>query len=331
MTGPLAVLSSLLFLGVLAPGLGAAEPPHPEASSSEKTSLAADREAILAMAGEWRVVYRFEEILSWKPGYLLRPPYKIRGFEAVVLLEDKGGHIALQHLLVGAKGEVTKHWRQDWDYQRSVFWEYAGQGRWRSRDLDPKEVEGSWTQTVWNVDDAPRYAGYGRWRHERGVSEWVSHPLRRPLPRREITRRKDYGLLRSVMHQIVFGDGWILEEENDKVRRGEREESVLAREIGVIAYDKGSGADFPAAGRYLQKTGPFWKVVRSAWNRILEQNREIGYKGKQDAKELAESLFEAAEKFDPAKESEEQAWKEILGLIGEHCFFLPKETSESGR
>ncbi|WP_018291142.1 hypothetical protein [Verrucomicrobium sp. 3C] len=40
---------------------------------------------------------------------------------------------------------------------------------------------------------------------------------------------------------------------------------------------------------------------------MLEQNREVGYKGKQDAKELAESLFEPAEKFDPAKESREYA------------------------
>ncbi|QSR85257.1 DUF6607 family protein [Methylacidimicrobium sp. B4] len=327
MAPPSSILALFLFGAAAVPAFGAEVPPRhgePAAAGAREAAFEADRKAILAMAGEWRVSYRFEEILSWKPGYALHPPYKIGGFEKVVILEDKGGHIALQHLLVDAKGAVTKHWRQDWDYQRSSFWEYAGKGGWRSLDLGPKEVEGSWTQTVWNVDDAPRYAGYGRWSHAEGVSEWVSHPLWRPLPRRELTRRSDYDLLRSVMHQLAFGGGWILEEENDKVSRGEGGESVLARELGVISYGTGRGADFPAADRYLRKTGPFWKSVRSAWSRILEQNREVGYKGKRDAKELAESLFAAAETFDPATESEEQAWNEILGLIGEHCFLVPK-------
>ncbi|WP_202214063.1 DUF6607 family protein [Methylacidimicrobium sp. AP8] len=322
-------LGWLLLLGTLAPEPGAAEPPPPAASASEDASFAADRRAILSMAGKWRVVYRFEEILSWRPGYRLRPPYTIRGWEAVCVLEDKGGHIGLQHLLVGAKGEVVKHWRQDWDYQRSSFWEYAGRGRWRFFAVDPKEVAGCWTQTVWNVDDAPRYAGYGRWRHEEGVSEWVSRPLRRPLPQRELGRRRDYDWLRSVMHQIVFGDGWILEEENDKVSGSGGRETMLAREIGVISYRKGGGADFRAAERYLEKTGPFWGAVRAAWDRILEENREVGYKGKEDARELAESLRAAAARFDPARESREQAESEILGCIREHCFLLPKEKSES--
>ncbi len=326
MAHPSPVLALLLFGAAALPAVGAAELPRPTASPSETASFEADRKAILSMAGEWRVRYRFEEIFALQPGYGLPPPYRIAGSEKVVVIENEGGHIALQHLLVGAKGEVTKHWRQDWDYQRSSFWEYAGEGRWRSLDLDPKEVEGSWTQTVWNVDDAPRYAGYGRWSHRRGLSEWVSHPLNRPLPRRELSRRSDYAFLRSVMRQLLYGAGWILEEENDKVSRGAEGDAVLARELGVISYGKESRADFPAADRYLRKTGPFWKAVRSAWEQILEQNREIGYKGKGDAKELAESLFEAAEKFGPAKESEEEVRNEALGLIGKHCFLVPKES-----
>ncbi|VVM08390.1 hypothetical protein MAMC_02100 [Methylacidimicrobium cyclopophantes] len=330
-------ISLLLFGGAVFSLFGAEGPPGKSLHAGpepERTPFEADRKAILSMAGDWRVAYRFEEIFSLKPGYSVHPPYKIAGFEKVVVLEDEGGHIALQHLLIDGKGAVTKHWRQDWDYQRRSFWEYVGKDRWKSVDLAPGEVEGSWIQTVWNVDDAPRYAGYGRWRHREGFSEWVSHPLWRPLPRRELSRRSDYDLQRSVMHQLVGGGGWILEEENDKVRRSETGEEVLARELGVISYRKGSGADFTAAESFLQKRSPFWKIVRTAWNRIFEQNREVGYKGKGDGKELAQDLFAAAERFSLGKETEERARGEILELIAKHCFFVARdgsETDSSGR
>ncbi|MGD9897171.1 MAG: DUF6607 family protein [Candidatus Methylacidiphilaceae bacterium] len=320
----------LLFGGTIFSLFGADGPPGKSAErlhEPEKASFETDRKAILSMEGSWRVGYRFEEIFSLKPGYSVRPPYKIAGFEKVVVLEEQGEHIALQHLLIDARGTVTKHWRQDWDYQRRSFWEYAGKDRWKSVDLAPEEVKGSWIQTVWNVDDAPRYAGYGRWRHRKGFSEWVSHPLWRPLPRREVSRRSDYDLLRSVMHQLVGSEGWILEEENDKVSRDQTGESILARELGVISYRKGSRVDFAAADSYLRKRAPFWKIVRDAWSRIFEQNREVGYQGKEDGRELAEGLFAAAERFGSGKVREERARVEILELIAKHCFFVAKNES----
>ena len=66
---------------------------------------------------------------------------------------------------------------------------------WNTVTLTPEQAAGTWTQLVTNIDDTPRYEGYGQRTHENGESLWQSHPTRRPLPRREYWTRDDYDYL----------------------------------------------------------------------------------------------------------------------------------------
>jgi hypothetical protein len=65
---------------------------------------------------------------------------------------------------------VVKHWRQDWQYQDTEMHAFQGNGVFVRQGLDATATEGTWTQTVYQVDDSPRYEAIGRWTHTQGVS-----------------------------------------------------------------------------------------------------------------------------------------------------------------
>ena len=163
-----------------------------------------DRRAILAMAGTHRVSFDFLEIVGYAPGFEPAKPYRSWGTEHVYVVEDNEERISLQHILimtiVGEDGEqmgpfVTKHWRQDWVYEDPEVHAYRGLGTWARETRDESERAGQWSQTVWQVDDSPRYAAWGEWRHTPERSWWTSGETWRPLPRREFSVRDDYDAL----------------------------------------------------------------------------------------------------------------------------------------
>jgi hypothetical protein len=84
--------------------------------------------------------------------------------EIVLVEEDHGDRIVLQHILVAPSGFVTKHWRQDWVFQATERLEFVADQRWDVRPVDPARVPGSWTQCVYEVSDAPRGRTRGRLR-----------------------------------------------------------------------------------------------------------------------------------------------------------------------
>ncbi len=45
-------------------------------------------------------------------------------------------------------------------------WVYTGDQRFEQQKRDPAEIPGTWTQFVYEVNDAPRYSGNGRWNHD---------------------------------------------------------------------------------------------------------------------------------------------------------------------
>ncbi|MDE2366658.1 MAG: hypothetical protein KGM95_06970, partial [Betaproteobacteria bacterium] len=143
-----------------------------------------DRRAILAMSGEYEVQFKFDETVILMPGYERKSPKRSMGFEFVVLVEDTGRRISLQHILVMGN-TITKHWRQDWVYESPTRWVYTGNQHFELRERDPAGISGTWTQFVYEVNDAPRYSGNGKWNHRYGVSTWTSDRTWRPLPRRE--------------------------------------------------------------------------------------------------------------------------------------------------
>ena len=223
--------------------LGAPAMPSADAATFEQ-----DRKAILAMAGDYHVTFDFRETVALAPGYELKKP-KVSGAEEIVrVVEDRGDFISLQQILVMKMGDdtyVTKHWRQDWQYQPESVLVFIGGNAWETRPVSAAERKGKWAQTVYQVEDSPRYGAVGAWTHDNGVSQWTPPAEMRPLPRRDMTTRDDYDAVLAVNRHTITPFGWVQEEENSKlVLRGDHH--VLVREIGVNSYKR---ADQPREGR----------------------------------------------------------------------------------
>jgi hypothetical protein len=241
------------------------------------TAPAADREAILAMAGAFRVQFTFRETVPLSPGYEPRAAYQTDAVELVEVIEDRGGFISLQHvLLVGAEGPrptVVKHWRQDWTFEDGDLLEFAGEDRWVRRRLDAGTVRGTWSQAVYQTTDAPRYESIGRWTHEAGRSAWESQETWRPLPRREHTTREDYHVLVSRNRHVITPEGWVHEQDSRKLvlDAAGRPERHLVHETGLNRYVRCDPALLAPATDYWQQHAAAWSEVRAAWNRVLDR------------------------------------------------------------
>ncbi|MCG6116651.1 MAG: hypothetical protein MEQ07_00395 [Aquimonas sp.] len=229
---------------------------------------AADREAILSMLGEYRVSFAFDETVVLQPNYERKEDKRSGAHELVVLVEDSPERIVLQHLLVGRNGHVTKHWRQDWLWQAEQRLEFSADQTWILRQVPAAQREGAWTQCVYEVSDAPRYCGTGRWNHRYGSATWTSDRSWRPLPRREYTQREDYNALNVENRHTITPHGWTHEQDNSKVVRAAdgSTEAVLVREFGFNDYRRIEGHDFGPAYRYWEATADYWARVRQEWS-----------------------------------------------------------------
>lgn len=258
---------------------------------------ARDREAILAMAGTYTVDFNFRETVPLEPGYVLKEPYHASAaVELVEVLADEPGRIVLQHVLA-LEDRVVKHWRQDWLYENRDLYEFAGDGTWQHRRLTADEARGTWTQRVYQVDDSPRYQGFGAWTHVDGVSAWESNWTWRPLPRREYTKRDDYDVMIGRNRHTLSHTGWVHEQDNYKLVLRDGERHVLCRETGLNTYDHIDVAKADAARGYWSRTREFWKQVRSAWDGILVPGATVALQSEIDDKPLWKSMFELATEF----------------------------------
>ena len=227
-----------------------------------------DRRAILAMVGNYRVSFHFDETTLLDPGYLPRPAKDVTGTEAVVVVSDEPRRIELQHLLVLPAGMVVKHWRQVWVYEAADHFRFLGAQQFDRRTRTEQERTGTWTQLVYEVSDAPRYAGSGTWVHQKSSSTWASETTLRPLPRREYSSRKDYDLIIGENRHTITPLGWTHEQDNTKVIRRDGVERPLVREFGFNEYTR-INDPLDAAQRYWKETAPFWAVVRARWETQL--------------------------------------------------------------
>ena len=249
---------------------------HPVAGCAlNERAFDCDRRAILAMLGEYQVTFNFNETVVLRPGYVRKEPKHSAGFETVVLVDDSGSSISMQHILVGADGITIKHWRQEWIYEQSSHWAYVGNQRFEHHHRKPASVPGTWTQLVFEVNDGPRYAGSGRWNHRYGVSTWTSERTWRPLPRREYTTRNDYQLLNVENRHTITPQGWTHEQDNTKVVREGGEDTILVREFGFNDYRRITGFNFSPGLTYWKATESFWSVVRARWDDELDKEGRI--------------------------------------------------------
>ncbi|SEL41473.1 DUF6607 family protein [Nitrosovibrio tenuis] len=240
-----------------------------------KNPFDCDRRAILAMSGGYEVQFKFDETVVLMPGYTRKEPKRSMGFEYVVLVEDAGRRISLQHILVMGN-TVTKHWRQDWVYESPKRWVYTGNQHFEQQERDPAEIPGTWTQLVYEVNDGPRYSGSGKWNHRYGVSTWTSDRNWRPLPRREYTKRSDYQLINTENRQTITPQGWAHEQDNTKViRTKDGKDTLLVREFGFNDYRRIEGYDFEPALAYWKATSEFWASVRARWDKIFTTHGSV--------------------------------------------------------
>ncbi len=286
-----------------------AEPWRLDLIESAPTDFEKARQAILAMVGDYQVTFSFAETEALQPGYELRQGRDSDAHEMVVLAEDTNTKIVLQHILVHrASGFVIKHWRQDWRYEATHRLEFTEDQTWRLRPIPADLTRGAWTQCVYEVSDAPRYCGTGRWTFQDGAPVWTSDAGFRPLPRREYSKRSDYNVLGVVNSHGILANGWTHGQDNTKlVREGETVTASLARERGHNIYRRIIGYNFKPGYEYWEKTSGYWKRIRAEWDRRIAQNNGVRLKYPVDGMKMIMDMYwqsERAHKGHPVSDEE---------------------------
>lgn len=284
----------------------------------------ADRRAILAMAGDYRVTFDFDETVAFTAGYEPKEPYVTGAREIVRVIEDRGDFISLQHILVvgGEEKFPIKHWRQDWAYEPAGVLEFTGGAAWATRRLAPAERAGKWSQVVYQVDDAPRYGAVAAWSHENGVSEWTPPASLRPLPRRDATKRDDYDAILAVNRHAITPDGWVHEQDNSKlVMRGRPH--ILVREVGVNTYVKADDIEAKIADDYWAATEGYWAGVRAEWARLESENESFGLTIQGEPEPLYAPLLEIAGAVEKGEKGVEDAIAEARAVIAKFTTATP--------
>ena len=291
---------------------------------------ARDRQSILAMQGDYTVDFAFDETVLLQPGYERQAAMRSGGDEMVIVVEDTHTRIVLQHILVDAKsGHVTKHWRQDWFYEAPTRFEFTADQTWHVRAIPADATRGAWTQCVYEVSDAPRYCGTGRWDYTNGVATWTSDLSWRPLPRREYTRRSDYNALSVVNRHTLTPNGWTHEQFNTKVlRKPDGTQVELAREFGFNDYLKTTEVDFTPARDYWQATAGYWAKVRAHWDRFLSKAPGVHLKTKVDGMAMIIPLFTQA---GDVQEGKPVADADIAKVFADWVEAAPAEPARASR
>ena len=273
------------------------------ATAQAAADPARDRQSILAMQGEHIVDFAFDETVLLQPGYERASAVRSGGNEVVIVVEDTPNRVVLQHLLVDAKsGHVTKHWRQDWTYEAANRFEFSDDQTWQVRSIPDEVNRGAWTQCVFEVSDAPRYCGTGRWDYHNGVPTWTSDLSWRPLPRREYTIRSDYNAVSAINRHTLTPGGWTHEQFNTKVlRKPDGTQVELAREFGFNDYQRTKDVDFKPAYTYWEATRDYWAKVRTRWDAFLSKPPGVHMKTKVDGMAMIIPLFTQAGELEAGK------------------------------
>jgi len=255
-----------------------------------------DQKAIKEMCGCHDVGFNFIETFNYSKDseYKASEEKHDKGLEWVQLVEENDDKIVLQHILiVGNPAEpfIVKHWRQDWLFENTDFYMYDTTNKWKFTEKSKNEVLGQWTQKVYQVDDSPRYEGSASWVHVDGRSYW-SNTTDAPLPRREITKRRDYNVTVRRNHHEIFDWGWNHDQDNDKVIREDgKEDIVLAQEKGYNTYKKIDDSKCKAAQVYWKEYQAMWRLVRNNWDKVFAKNQNLELANKVGDKRLFEYIF----------------------------------------
>lgn len=237
-----------------------------------------DEKAIKAMCGCYEIKFNFAETFKYPKDTANYKASKVKhetALEWAELIEDEPGKKSIQHLLIVGKGMIVKHWRQDWLFENTKFYDYNGFEDWKFKAVSKNKVAGQWTQSVFEVDDKPRYTGSSTWLHVDGRTFW-ENITNAPLPRREYTQRSDYNITKRTNVNEIVKNGWIHDQDNDKIIRDEKgNDYLLAQEKGHNTYTKVDDSKCKSAQKWWVANKDFWKKVRTKWDIEFAKNKDI--------------------------------------------------------
>ncbi|WKK79837.2 DUF6607 family protein [Marivirga arenosa] len=282
-------------------------------AQAQKKKKADDVKAIMDMCGCYEVEFNFAETFSPIKDYEKHENYRSAGLEYVFPVEKSKDKIVLQHLLIVGDTMIIKHWRQDWLYENTDLYTFQKDNTWKYNGFDKKEVEGQWTQKVYQVDDGPRYEGTASWVHVDGKSYWES-VADAPLPRREFSKRDDYNIMvRENRHEITEY-GWLHEQDNQKVVRGENDE-LIAWEKGWNTYTKTEDGKCQVAADWWEEHEIYWADVRAVWDELFASKETVKIKKRVDDKVLFMQLFALQDELLANDYDSQNAQTEIKDVI----------------
>lgn len=288
-------------------------------NEAELSKKEIERRLIKSMAGSFRVSFKFAETFAASRTYNYHDRKLENAKEYTCIIEETDDKIVIQHLLYMGPNAILKHWRQDWIYENRDFLVYAKDNAWTKKRLDAEAVKGTWTQKVYQVDDSPRYEGFGTWVHVDGRHFWESK-TDSPLPRRELSKRDDYNVLRRRSHIEIFDNGdWLLDQDNDKIIRNEKgEDEFLCQEKGLEKFTRQS-YDPVVATDWWQANAHFWADVRALWDEVIMNLDFIKVNVEVNKIQIYMALFELNEKFAKAETyNSKNAIPEIRGIFANH-------------
>ncbi len=289
-----------------------------------------DKTAIAAMCGCYEVSFDYAETFASDTNYEFHDQYHTSApAEWVFIADESDDKLALQHLLVINDTMIIKHWRQDWVYQNQAFYEFHKGRQWNFQKRNEKEVNGQWTQKVYQVDDSPRYEGSASWVHVDGQHYWMN-TSDAPLPRREYSKRSDYNVMKRTNKHILTDDGWLHEQDNLKVVREEgKEDSVVVAEKGLNHYRKIDDSRCEAGRKWWEENGAFWALVRAEWDEVFAREENISLAKRVDNKMLWQALFELSDEMkDAVAKSPKKVSSKIEGIIT--SFLVEEDQANAG-
>lgn len=258
---------------------------------AQKNKKNLDIAAIKSMVGCYNVEFKYTETFAPEVDYEQAYDYTSAAFEWAGLIEETDNKIVLQHLLIINDSTIIKHWRQDWIFEADGEYVYDKDNKWKYVPMSKAESKGKWTQNVYQVDDSPRYSGTATWIHADGRTYW-DNVADSPLPRREHSKRSDYNVMKRGNHVEIFKNGWVHEQDNDKVIRKDGEADVLlVQEKGFNNYDRRKEADCKPAMAWWEQNKDTWVVVQDLWEDVLGQKKDLVLLPKVDNKSLFEHFY----------------------------------------
>jgi hypothetical protein len=234
-----------------------------------------DKKNIEQLCGCFEVKFKYAETFSPNPDYKYHDRDDMsEGLELIVPIENSDKKIVLQHLLIITDSMIIKHWREDWTFEDPELWTYSGDRVWSRLPEGSADVKGKWTQSVWEVSDAPRYQGAGEWVNIDDRIFW-QNTSDAPLPRREYTTRNDYNVLRRTNRISLNKEGWVHEQDNEKIIRENGKDKLLVQEKGYNTYVKTDDKKCQVAKAFWEKHEKFWVNVRTAWKEKMAGKKSL--------------------------------------------------------